>query len=61
LFVTGEVVRVSLEGWEAGDEPVHPTTVVAGLAGPHTLVVRSAGTLWLSEHLTGRILELRTG
>jgi hypothetical protein len=27
------MVRVSLEGWEAGDERVHPATVVDGLAG----------------------------
>ena len=59
LFVTGEVVRVSLADWASGDEPVRSSLVVGGLAGPHTLLPRDDGTLWLSEHLTGRILELR--
>jgi glucose/arabinose dehydrogenase len=59
LFVTGEVVSVQLAGWEPGDEPVPATTVLEGLEGPHTLLARDDGVLWLSEHLTGRILELR--
>jgi hypothetical protein len=59
LFVTGEVVHVSLAGHEAGDEPAAVTRVLDDLSGPHTLLGRTNGALWLSEHETGRILEIR--
>ena len=54
LFVTGELVRVALDGTPADA----PETMVSGLAGPHTILVRPDGTLWVSEHLTGRILSI---
>lgn len=59
LFVTGELVRVRLDGWSPGDQPVDPEVVVDGLAGPHTVMVREDGTLWVSEHLAGRIISIR--
>ena len=58
LFVTGELMRVSLAGWVAGDQPRSTTVVVSGLKGPHTVLVRPDGALWISEHLTGRILSI---
>ncbi len=50
LFVTGQIVRVPLTGGAT-------TIVVDGLEGPHSLLVYD-GRLLVSEHLTGRVLEL---
>jgi len=61
LFVTGEVVRIPIGDRAVGDEPASPTLVTDGLEGPHTLLARADGTVWISEHLTGRILELPVG
>lgn len=58
LFVSGELMRVPLAGWAAGDQPRSATLVLAGLRGPHTVLARADGTLWVSEHLTGRILSI---
>lgn len=53
LFVSGRVMAVPMAGGE-------PTVVAEGLEGPHSLLVRD-GALWLTEHLTGRVLELAPG
>ncbi|MEO6125516.1 MAG: glucose sorbosone dehydrogenase [Ilumatobacteraceae bacterium] len=59
LFVTGQLMRVPLAGWQIGSAPVPATEVVAGLEGPHTLLVRPDGVLWISENLAGRIIAVR--
>lgn len=60
LFVTGQVVAVPLPtGGEAPTTPAAATTVLDGLEGPHTVLARPDGALWISEHVTGRILSLR--
>lgn len=59
LFVTGQLLRVPLAGWTVGSKPVTATEVVAGLEGPHTVLARPDGSLWVSEHLAGRIVEIR--
>lgn len=61
LFVTGQLMRVSLDGWTQGDDPVDAIEVLGELDGPHTLLVRSDGTLWSSQHLTGNIVEVVVG
>lgn len=58
LFVTGQVVSVPLADWTVGDPPRVPKVVASGLAGPHSVVVRPDGALWVSEHGAGRIVEL---
>ncbi len=59
LFVTGQLLRVPLAGRTVGSEPVAATELVAGLEGPHTVLARPDGSLWISEHLAGRIIEIR--
>ena len=56
LFVTGEVVRISADTWRPGDEMRKPVPVLTDLAGPHTLLARPNGELWISEHLSGRVI-----
>ena len=58
LFVTGQLMRVSIAGWSAGDTRVAPVGIVNGLTGPHTILARPDGTLWISEHLAGRIVAI---
>jgi len=59
LFVTGRLLRVPLEGWATGAPPVAPVQIADGLHGPHSLLARDDGTLWISEHLTGQIISVR--
>jgi len=56
LLVTGEIHRfeVTSDGIERA-----PTTVIAsGFQGPHTILLRPDGTLWISEHFAGRIVAI---
>jgi glucose/arabinose dehydrogenase len=57
LFREGRIVSVPLGSPGTGplDDPV---TVADGFDGPHTLLVRPDGEVWMSEHGTGRILAL---
>ena len=59
LFVTGQLLRIPRAGWQSGDAPIDATEVVAGLEGPHTVLARPDGTLWISEHLAGRVVAVR--
>jgi glucose/arabinose dehydrogenase len=59
LFVTGQLMKVSMHGWVPGEPPVQPVEVAAGLQGPHTVLARPDGSLWISEHLAGRVVSLR--
>jgi glucose/arabinose dehydrogenase len=59
LFVTGQLMRVPLGTWTAGQPPVVPTQLAAGLKGPHTVLARPDGTLWISEHLANRIVSIK--
>jgi glucose/arabinose dehydrogenase len=54
LFVRGEVVRLP-----PNPGPGEPTAIVRGLKGPHTLLARPDGSIWITEHVTGRILSFR--
>lgn len=56
LFVTGQLMRIALT--EVGDRLAGgtPEEVLDGLAGPHTVLARLDGTLWISEHLANRII-----
>ena len=58
LFVTGQLMRVSLAGWRPGDAPRAAVEIAHGLAGPHTILARPDGTLWISEHLAGQIVSI---
>ena len=58
LFVTGQLMRVSLAGWRPGGTPQEAVEIVHGLAGPHTVLARPDGVLWISEHLEGRIVAI---
>ena len=58
LFVTGQLMRISLVGWRPGDTPVTAVEIASGLAGPHTVLPRPDGTLWISEHLAGRVVAI---
>lgn len=59
LFVTGQLVRVDRSDWVAGNAPVEPVEVMAGLRGPHTVLAQPDGSLWISEHLADRIISIR--
>lgn len=59
LFVTGQLMHVSLAGWKPGDTPRPPVEIAHGLAGPHTILARPDGTLWISEHVNGRIVAIK--
>jgi glucose/arabinose dehydrogenase len=61
LFVTGELLRIALDGWQPGDEPVTPAPIIDDLNGPHTVLARPDGSLWISEHLSGRIVSIMPG
>ncbi|MCY7300003.1 MAG: hypothetical protein LH616_12415 [Ilumatobacteraceae bacterium] len=58
LFVTGQLMRVSLAGWTTGDAPREAVEIAHDLAGPHTILARPDGTLWISEHFTGRLVAI---
>ena len=58
LFVTGQLLHVTLAGWNVGSTPATPTEILAGLEGPHSVLARPDGTLWISEHLAGRIIAV---
>jgi glucose/arabinose dehydrogenase len=59
LFVTGQLMRIPLGTWTAGQPPLPSTEVAAGLKGPHTVLARPDGTLWISEHLANRIVSIK--
>ena len=59
LFVTGQLMRVPLGTWKTDQPPVVSTELVTGLKGPHTVLVRPDGTLWISEHLANRIVSIK--
>jgi glucose/arabinose dehydrogenase len=59
LFVTGQLMRVPLGTWTVGQTPVPSIELVAGLKGPHTVLARPDGTLWISEHLANRIVSIK--
>ena len=59
LFVTGQLLHVTLAGWNAGSAPATPTEILSGLQGPHSVLARPDGALWISEHLAGRIIAVR--
>jgi glucose/arabinose dehydrogenase len=58
LFVEGRVVRVPLDG-SARDDDGAVEVLAEGLDGPHTVLRRPDGELWVGEHLAGRIVALR--
>jgi glucose/arabinose dehydrogenase len=58
LFVTGQLMRVPIPA--AGTAPLaQPVEVLSGLKGPHTVLARPDGSLWISEHLANRIVSFR--
>jgi len=59
LFATGQLLRTPRTDWQSGDAPIDATEVVAGLEGPHTVLARPDGSLWISEHLAGRVVAVR--
>jgi glucose/arabinose dehydrogenase len=59
LFATDQLVQVPLDGWTAGAEPVPAKVVAEDLHGPHTVLARPDGSVWITEHLSGRIVSLR--
>ena len=56
LFVTGQIQRVELTGETT---QAKQTTVADLLEGPHTVMLRPNGQLWVSEHLADRIIALQ--
>jgi glucose/arabinose dehydrogenase len=58
LFTEGRIVAVPLEASGEPSTIEDLTTVLDGLDGPHTLLARPDGEVWVSEHGTGRILAL---
>ncbi len=58
LFVEGSLVEVDFSGWMPGDDPRRPTTLAEGLDGPHSVLSRNDGSLWVSEHGAGRVLAV---
>jgi glucose/arabinose dehydrogenase len=59
LFVTGQLMRVPFGTWTPGQPPVVPTELATGLKGPHSVLARPDGTLWISEHLADRIVSIK--
>jgi glucose/arabinose dehydrogenase len=59
LFVTGQLMRIPLGAWTTGQPPQPSTEVATGLKGPHTVLARPDGTLWISEHLANRIVSIK--
>ena len=51
-------MHVSLSGWQPGDAPRDAVEIASDLAGPHTILPQPDGTLWISEHFTGRIVAI---
>lgn len=56
LLVTGEIHRLPLTN--AGTGRVKTTVIASGFEGPHTILTRGDGVLWISEHFADRIVEL---
>ena len=56
LLVTGEIHRFPLTN--AGTGRVATTVIASGFEGPHTILRRPDGTLWISEHFADRIVAL---
>lgn len=56
LLVTGEIHRLPLTN--AGTGRVKTTVIAAGFEGPHTILRRPDGVLWISEHFADRIVAL---
>lgn len=59
LFVEGSIAGVDLRDWQQGDPPRPTEEIVRGLDGPHTVLARDDGTVWVSEHGAGRIVAIR--
>ena len=59
LFVTGSLVELDPTGWSPDVQPRPTTPILEGLDGPHTVIARDDGELWVSEHRTGRVLAFR--
>ena len=56
LLVTGEIHRLPLT--DAGTSRVKTTVIASGFEGPHTILHRPDGVLWISEHYADRIVAL---
>ena len=56
LLVTGEIHRLPLANGLT--TRVKPTVIASGFDGPHTILRRPDGVLWISEHFADRIVEL---
>ncbi len=56
LLVTGEIHRLPLT--DAGTSRVKTTVIASGFEGPHTILRRPDGVLWISEHYADRIVAL---
>ena len=59
LFVPGSLVEVDIGAWAPGEEPRSTRQILEGLDGPHTVLARDDGELWVSEHNAGRVLSFR--
>ena len=58
LLVTGEIHRLSLKN--AGTTRAKTTVIASGFQGPHSILSRPDGTLWISEHYADRIVSIMT-
>jgi glucose/arabinose dehydrogenase len=58
LFVPGEIYRVPLKS-AATSAKNEPELIVNQLQGPHTIVRRPDGALWITEHFSGRIVSVK--
>ncbi len=58
LFVSGELMRLDRAAWVDGDPPLEPEVVMAELEGPHTVLARPDGSLWISEHFADRVVAV---
>ncbi len=56
LLVTGEIHRLPLT--DAGTGRVKTNVIASGFEGPHTILHRPDGALWISEHFADRIVAL---
>jgi glucose/arabinose dehydrogenase len=57
LFVTQQLVRLPLAGWQPG-AAVEPEVVVEGLRLPHTVLARTDGSLLVTEYGADRIVQI---